>query len=524
MFQTTILPSLATIPENMDEQLRQLIQQPYDPAIGDWLYELLRASGHLSTPDHLRWRVVCMVWLAAQYSMEQAWPYLMWLNQNQPVIGEHLADILSEGANDLDSHIQLANWVAQAQDERLKTFMSEYRHVPPRYVMPDIVRKLLAQPTAPETGVWLAAYCRDTAGNIIVPLHPWRLLTTAWYATYFNPTTGLTYLQELSGGEPTLSAVDNKILTDLANELNCLAQLWQWRVACPNEAVKTMLKDIGHPNLAAFSAAIFQQPPNYEHLAELTAWAAGDVQTFRQVKVFLEQDGVSPKSTHILDLACGLLAPQTLLLNSAGYKVTGADLHIPPAFLPLPGLKQWFGRGKYVKAWQEATNGYYQLLSQHSGLKLKWNGAKIVLADITRLEFSNQSFKAVICVNRLQHVPDVDDLLAEVARVLKPGGIFIADIVPYPALNGAFLADEAQPWLHLRHPAEALFNPGLILNQWREGQYRAAFEKFFRIEQWQVRQDQHALTMLTPAIWAELAGFTELELTCEQVVIVAKKL
>lgn len=523
MTASPILPSLTNIPENIDKHLRQLLQQPPDPATGNWLYELIRASGHMSTPDHLRWRVVCMVWLAAEYNIDQAWPYLMWLNQNQPVISEHLADILSEGANDLDAHVRLVNWVATAREQRLQTFFSNFRHIPARYTMPDLIRGLLAKPTAPETGVWLATYCRDTAQNAIVPLRPWRLLTAAWYATCFDPTAGLTYLRELSQGESTLDTVDNQILTDLANELNCLASLTQWVANCSDPAVRTMLKDIGHPDLATFAAVIFQRPPDYQHLTGLTHRAEADAHLFKRVVSLLEQSGASLKTVTILDLACGPLASQTLLLNSVGAKVTGADLHIPPAYLPLPGFKQWFQRGKYVKAWQEATSRYYQLLAQHSGLKLKWNGVKIVLADLTRLDFAAGTFEVVVCLNHLQHAPDVAAVLAEAARVLKPGGVLVANVVPFASYNGAFSADDRQPWHHLRQPEESAYTPGLVLNQWRENQYRAVFEKFFQIEQWQTEQNERAQAQLTPALKAELTAYDEAELTRQQIMVVARK-
>ncbi|NJN99344.1 MAG: hypothetical protein HC875_37225, partial [Anaerolineales bacterium] len=361
MPQTLTLPPLTTIPDNIEVQLRQLLQAPRQPELEAWLFELIKSSGHLSTPDALRWRVVAMVWLAVEFDTDKAWPYLMWLNTGQPAISEHLAEILSEAANDLDCHVELANWMAQAKDERLVTFFSDFHPLPARYNMPALVRRLLNRPTAPEVGVWLAAYCRDTAGNTNSNLRPWRLLTAAWYATCFDAQAGLAYLRELSGGSPTLAAVDNKLLTDMAGELNRVTTVIQWLAACPDAAVKTMLKDFGHPDLPTFTAAIFQQPPNYQHLTGSARYAERDAQAFGQAAKLLEQAGVSLKNARLLDLACGPLATQTLLFNSAGSKIVGADLQIPPAYLPAASLAQrLFQRGKYVKAWETATAPYYQ--------------------------------------------------------------------------------------------------------------------------------------------------------------------
>lgn len=524
MTQTLTLPPLTPIPDNIEEQLRQLLQSPRQPELEAWLFELIKSSGHLSTPDALRWRVVAMVWLAVEFDLDKAWPYLMWLNTGQPALSEHLAEILSEATNDLDCHVELANWIAQAKDERLVTFFSDFHPLPARYNMPALVRRLLNRPTAPEVGVWLAAYCRDMAGNTNPNLRPWRLLTAAWYATCFDTQAGLAYLRELSGGSPTLAAVDNKILTDMAGELNGTTSIMQWLAACPEPAIKTMLQDFGHLDLPTFAAAILQQPPNYQHLTNSARHTERDAQAFRRTVKLLEQAGVSLKNARLLDLACGPLATQTLLFNSAGYKMVGADLHIPPAYLPTASLAQrLFQRGKYVKAWETATAPYYQALAQHAGLKLKWNGAKIELADLTRLPFPESSFEAVVCLNHLHHAPDVESLLTEVARVLPPGGVLVANIVPYPTLNGPFSTDGVQTWSHLRGVNNTPQPNPVILNRWRERQYRPAFEKYFQVEQWQVEENPDALARLTPTVKAELTDYDEAELTCQQVMVVAKK-
>jgi SAM-dependent methyltransferase len=298
----------------------------------------------------------------------------------------------------------------------------------------------------------------------------------------------------------------------------------QWLAACPEAAVKTMLQDFGHPDLPTFAAAIFQQPPDYQHLTDSVRYAEADAETFRRTIKLLEQAGVSLKNAPLLDLACGPLAAQTLLFNSAGYKIVGADLHIPPAYLPTASLAQrLFQRGKYVKAWETATTPYYQALAQYSGLKLKWKGVKIELADLTRLPFPDRSFEVVVCLNHLHHAPDVESLLAEAVRVLQPGGVLVANIVPYPALTGAFSADGASPWSHLRHPINAPQPNSVILNRWRERQYRLAFEKFFQVEQWQAEANPNAMAQLTPTVRAELADYDEAELTCQQVVVIARK-
>ena len=50
-----------------------------------------------------------------------------------------------------------------------------------------------------------------------------------------------------------------------------------------------------------------------------------------------------------------------------------------------------------------------------------------VTADVDALPFADNSFNAVVCFAALHHLYGFEGLVAEVARVLKPGGIFYSD-------------------------------------------------------------------------------------------------
>ena len=80
------LPSLQPIPDNIEDEIQRLLQDPSQPALENWLYELIKSSGHMSTGEDMRWRVFCTVWLAVEFSVDKAWPYLMWLNMKEATI------------------------------------------------------------------------------------------------------------------------------------------------------------------------------------------------------------------------------------------------------------------------------------------------------------------------------------------------------------------------------------------------------------------------------------------------------
>ena len=51
------------------------------------------------------------------------------------------------------------------------------------------------------------------------------------------------------------------------------------------------------------------------------------------------------------------------------------------------------------------------------------DNATFQVGDVTKLPFEDEWFDAVHCHAVLMHIPDTMDVLAEVMRVLKPGGI-----------------------------------------------------------------------------------------------------
>lgn len=91
---------------------------------------------------------------------------------------------------------------------------------------------------------------------------------------------------------------------------------------------------------------------------------------------------------HVLDLGCG----EGALLQAAGLQGIGADLN--PERLALAVEK----------------------------------GLRVVRADGGRLPFADDGFDVVVCMEMLEHVPRMEVVISEVARVLKPGGQWIISV------------------------------------------------------------------------------------------------
>jgi ubiquinone/menaquinone biosynthesis C-methylase UbiE len=78
--------------------------------------------------------------------------------------------------------------------------------------------------------------------------------------------------------------------------------------------------------------------------------------------------------------------------------------------------------------------------------------AEVAVGDATRLEFAAESFDAVFVFGILHHIPAWRTALAEIARVLRPGGVLLIE-----ELHGDYIAVQDR-WIGTAHPREAAFD------------------------------------------------------------------
>src|SRR5437899_607841 len=116
--------------------------------------------------------------------------------------------------------------------------------------------------------------------------------------------------------------------------------------------------------------------------------------TVREQDQFIEWLSVGPRQ-RLLDIACGSGGPTLRIAERTGATVLGVDIHAD---------------GISAGRQQAAARGLAEVAS-----------FEVVDAQ-GPLPFDDGAFDAVMCVDAINHLPDRPRVLAEWARVLKPGG------------------------------------------------------------------------------------------------------
>lgn len=114
--------------------------------------------------------------------------------------------------------------------------------------------------------------------------------------------------------------------------------------------------------------------------------------------IVLPKLGIKPEGQRALDVGCGggYLSEE---LARLGFEVLGVD--------PAP-----------------ESIAAAQIHANQTGLDIDYH-----VAQAETLPFPDGSFDLVTCCDVLEHVQDLDRTLSEIARVLKPGGIFMYDTI-----------------------------------------------------------------------------------------------
>ncbi len=216
----------------------------------------------------------------------------------------------------------------------------------------------------------------------------------------------------------------------------------------------------------------------------------------------------------ILDIGCGLLRPQLLVLSGQGHKVIGVDL-----------INR--STGTLSHKLYAIARLFFRL---HLPAAPRATAPHLVCADAGRLPFPNNHFDLISSVAAFEHFLNVPSVLDELNRTLRPSGVIWVIVHLFTSLSGGHnvgrqlsaiqsFPSGIEPWDHLRRQQIPFTVP---LNKWRLKDYLQAFaDRFEIVKHYCVGVEGRHL--LTPEIQNELSDYTEEELTSASYIIVARK-
>lgn len=270
------------------------------------------------------------------------------------------------------------------------------------------------------------------------------------------------------------------------------------------------------------------------HYPAYAALAAG---TWRDIRRRLDAYPAGSRgASRILEVGCGALYPYVALFHSEGLRVVGIDV--------LPLVRRDISPGKYLRVLSEHGpvaavrrlagdvrfyRSFYLPLARAAGIAVRQAGAPLVRMDATRCGFAAGTFDFVYSSACFEHLPDVEATLAEIDRVLKPGGTAEIEVHLFASMTGGHepeLYDHCPPpagypvWGHLLDPR---WQPPLHLNRWRDRQFHDAFATRFDLVDRMVTS-RHGEQYLTADIESRLGSrYTRDELTTESALYVLRK-
>lgn len=152
--------------------------------------------------------------------------------------------------------------------------------------------------------------------------------------------------------------------------------------------------------------------------------APADEASRRITRRVVETLGLGP-GDHLLDAGCGMGAPAIWIAEQTGARVTGVTV----SNVQVHGAEQ---RAKASKVADRVRFEY---------------------GDFTRLPYADGTFDAVMAIEALQEVPDLDAALREFNRVLRPGGVIAVSDYTAEAPMTAEQRTQFRPELDVHLPA-----------------------------------------------------------------------
>jgi SAM-dependent methyltransferase len=172
--------------------------------------------------------------------------------------------------------------------------------------------------------------------------------------------------------------------------------------------------------------------------------AAADTLLGRSQKIASELTrwGADLNGARALELGCGHGIYSLLVSRQPVRRVVGIDLELP-----------LFSRGEEGERTRRLTREILQRLDLGSSVvdALKRLPVHLVTMDATLMAFPDDSFDVLWSRSAMEHIRPIDKVLAEVARVVRPGGLIYHSIDPYFWVRGCHKTALVDiPWAHAR--------------------------------------------------------------------------
>jgi SAM-dependent methyltransferase len=156
----------------------------------------------------------------------------------------------------------------------------------------------------------------------------------------------------------------------------------------------------------------------------------------------------------------------------------------------------------------------------------------VLQMDATRMDFRDSTFGFVFSCSVFEHIDEPGSAIAEVARVLRPGGVACISLHLYTSHSGQhdpsiFAADRPRPplWPHLRPAFAHTVRPSAHLNRLRLEQWKELFTTAMPGVHFAYGRDSEDLSPALKELRAggELAEYADEELLTVNLVAVWKK-
>ena len=183
-------------------------------------------------------------------------------------------------------------------------------------------------------------------------------------------------------------------------------------------------------------------------------WGAADYEAatdkklrgVRRVVRELEQWGGSLEGASVLEIGCGAGIDSLLLAMHPVHRVVGIDRDLP---VNEPG-----DRGRRTRRLMQSVLDRSELSGEMDAVFARLP-VELRTMDATRMDFADASFDVLVSRAALEHIAPIDRAIAEMARVVRPGGLVRHGIDQFYWLRGCHKGGLVDvPWAHARLGAD----------------------------------------------------------------------